>query len=68
MIITIKNQKNQMKKNLIEKPKMGRKPVPKEEKKIIVRAFVAQKVVDKLGSEKCREVAENAIIEYYNNK
>ena len=45
--------------------KRGRKSIDPKEKKKAFGAMVPEKMIDELGSEKCKEVAEKAVSSLY---
>lgn len=46
---------------------MPRKPLPKGEKIICVAVPIQEKVLEKLGKEKCQEIGATAIYKQYKN-
>jgi hypothetical protein len=44
---------------------MGRHPLPKEKKRVLIGASIEQQIVDNLGLLNCKEIAEKAVIKEY---
>ena len=44
---------------------MGRHPISKEKKRILIGASIEQRIVDKIGLLECKEIAENAVIKFH---
>lgn len=44
---------------------MGRHPIPKEKKRILIGASIERQIVDDLGLLNCKEIAENAVNKEY---
>ena len=47
---------------------MGRHPIPKEKKRILIGASIEQRIVDEIGLLECKEIAENAVNKEYCKK
>jgi hypothetical protein len=51
--------------NNLKLKNMGRHPLPKEKKRVLIGASIEQQIVDNLGLLNCKEIAENAVIKEY---
>mgnify|MGYP003589727104 CR=1 FL=1 len=47
---------------------MGRHPIPKEKKRVLIGASIEQRIVDEIGLLECKEIAENAVNKEYYKK
>lgn len=47
---------------------MGRHPIQKEKKRVLIGASVEQRIVDELGLLECKEIAEKAVNKEYVKK
>lgn len=47
---------------------MGRHPIPKEKKRVLIGASIEQRIVDEIGQLQCKEIAENAVNTEYRKR
>lgn len=47
---------------------MGRHPIAKEKKRVLIGASIEQRMIDEIGLLECKEIAENAVIKEYYKK
>lgn len=47
---------------------MGRHPIPKEKKRVLIGASIEQRIVDELGLLECKEIAEKAVNKFHDKK
>lgn len=47
---------------------MGRHPIPKEKKRVLIGASIEKRIVDELGLLECKEIAENAVNKFHDKK
>ena len=47
---------------------MGRHPIAKEKKRVLIGASIEQRRVDEIGLLECKEIAENAVNKEYEKR